>query len=198
MRSINKLIKERFENKSNIFITSDIHAFHKNICAGSSTWSDVSGCRPFANELEMNDKIVENFNSVVGANDLIISLGDICFGHRDNLPKFLDRITCKNWIHVFGNHESHTHLHLDRFLWTGYYLELLLYSQHLCLFHFPIADWHDIGRGSHHYFGHVHANFKNHGRSQDVGVDTNNFFPYNLNELIKRINKVPLVHIGHH
>ena len=54
-----------------VFFTSDTHFYHANI---------INFCkRPFANVETMNEALIENWNAVVGANDIVFHLGDFCF-----------------------------------------------------------------------------------------------------------------------
>ena len=57
-----------------VFLTSDTHAFHKNIARGTSVWA--KGYRDFDNEIEMTELLIDNFNKYVKPNDLLIHNGD--------------------------------------------------------------------------------------------------------------------------
>ena len=54
------------------FVVSDMHFDHANIIKLAN--------RPFSDVNEMNDKIIENWNSVVSAGDMVYILGDITMG----------------------------------------------------------------------------------------------------------------------
>ena len=55
----------------NIWVTSDTHAFHTNICRGVTEWKDKDGkldinrTRDFKDLKEMNDTIVKNINKEI-------------------------------------------------------------------------------------------------------------------------------------
>lgn len=184
-----------------VYITSDIHAYHKNLCKGSSSWSNLDGCRDFKDQFEMTDKVVENINSMVGEDDILFHLGDWSFGGIDNVVKLRERIRCKHIIHIFGNHDHNIRQHKELqnlFDWCGDYLEIRLFGTNVVMCHYPIASWNGMGDKSQHYFGHVHNNFPNHGRSKDVGLDTNNLFPYNLKDLVEEMKKIPVRIVDHH
>ena len=82
-----------------IYITSDHHLFHKNI---------IKHCnRPFTDEYEMNNIILEKHNSVVKENDTVIFLGDISAGLKNRNAQ-LKEILLKfngNKILLKGNHD---------------------------------------------------------------------------------------------
>ena len=90
-----------------IFFTSDTHFHHTNICYGVSKWADERTCRMFDTLEEMDSKIVENINSVVGENDILIHLGDWSFGGSDQIWNFRKQIKCKNIHLILGNHDHH-------------------------------------------------------------------------------------------
>ena len=70
----------------NVWITSDTHYHHTNICRGITNWRTQDGKVPIdstRNYLSidlMNDAIVDNINSKVGQHDTLIHLSDVAFG----------------------------------------------------------------------------------------------------------------------
>lgn len=92
----------------NIFFTSDTHYNHSNICKATTEWKNADDVvRDFNSLSHMNDTIVNNINSVVGENDVLVHLGDWSFGGVEQIWNFRKRILCKN-IHLFlGNHDHH-------------------------------------------------------------------------------------------
>lgn len=197
-RELQQHINLMIKNGSNILVTSDIHAYHKNICRGSSDWKDKSSCRDFNNETNMTNSLILNFNSVTKSDDIIIHTGDLCFGHESNVPKLMNQFVCKNWIHLFGNHESHTYKFPDYFLWMGDYLELTIHGQMYCFFHYPIGSWNNMNRGSICLTGHSHGSYRHEGKSKDIGVDTNHLFPYLIDDIKKEMDLIPTIIKDHH
>jgi len=63
-----------------IYFTSDMHLGHKNIIKYSN--------RPFNSLVEMDQVIIDNYNSVVKKGDTVYDLGDFCF---TNPKKYVDR-----------------------------------------------------------------------------------------------------------
>lgn len=91
-----------------IFFTSDLHAYHKNICRGTSNWGEKDiNCRDFDTIEEMNAAIIESINSRVGKDDTLYHLGDWSFGGWENIWNFRKQIICENIIQINGNHDEH-------------------------------------------------------------------------------------------
>jgi calcineurin-like phosphoesterase family protein len=111
------MIKIEVDSKNvplqNVWITSDTHYSHKNICRGTTEWRTedgqipISQTRDFATIEKMNASIVNNINEVVGQDDILIHLGDWSFGGFEKIREFWDRIICKNIHLVLGNHDHH-------------------------------------------------------------------------------------------
>lgn len=134
----------------------------------------------------MNKKIVDNINSCVGEEDILICLGDWSFGGNNTPKEFKDKILCKNIAIVYGNHDNPHVLNKLGFIWTGHYLEIRNDDQSFILSHYPICSWNGIKRGSIHLFGHCHLRSKDkirEGKSMDVGIDGNGYMPYRLSEI---------------
>lgn len=184
----------------NIFITSDTHWNHKNICVGTTDWRTPEGgiplnsVRPFGTLEQMNEKILHGINSKVGQDDILFLLGDVAFGGAEFVKNFLDRIICKNLYLVFGNHDDellddvivNNELNLRSYFKGvfGSYVRLRIGKQVFILSHYPIVSWHGLNKGWMHLFGHVHlpAHRKfGPGKCMDVGVDgSDNYTPYNI------------------
>lgn len=94
-------------SKQKIFFGADFHAYHSNICLGTTKWPDKESCRNFNTIEEMNQSIIKSINSVVGKNDILISGGDWSLGGWENIWHFRKQIVCENIIHVNGNHDEH-------------------------------------------------------------------------------------------
>jgi len=190
-------------NHSNIWVTSDTHYNHQNICRGVTKWrlSDgsipINQTRPFNDLNEMNETIIKNINDNVGQDDILIHLGDWSFGGFEKIREFWDRLVCKNIHLVLGNHD--THIQNNRqgvkglFKSVSHYHELSLRGERFVLMHYPITSWNGLRKGIIHLHGHCHLpnNKKiSGGRRIDVGMDGNpEFRPYNLFEEIVPIMK---------
>lgn len=180
-----------------VWVTSDIHYSHKNICRGVTNWRTQDGqipinsTRNFQTIEEMNDTLVNNINSKVAQDDTLIMLGDIVFGGFENVGKFLDRLVCKNIHLVLGNHDHHIRNNREniqeRFGSVSDYLQVKIYGQNFVMCHYPFSSWNGLNKGVIHLYGHIHSGYKNkfgNGKKMDVGVDGNDYYPYSLSEIV--------------
>ncbi len=159
------------------FFTSDTHYGHRNICAGTTEWTDLSKCRPYATVEEMNTALVDVINSKVGTEDVLWHLGDWSFGGYHNIAEFRERINCL-YVHlVMGNHD---HWFVKRrFDLMGLfesinppYCELVVDKQPIVLCHYALRVWNNQAKGAWHMHGHSHGNLPRiANKSIDVGVD---------------------------
>jgi len=71
----------KLDSSKKIWITSDTHYGHKNICRGVTEWRMPDGSvpetqtRPYDTIDKMNAAIVDNINNVVGQDDIFNSFG---------------------------------------------------------------------------------------------------------------------------
>ena len=194
-------MKIPFDKLDKIYITSDTHFGHKNICRGVSEWSvseHASGnelpTRDFQTLEEMNRAIIDGINSIVPKDGILFHLGDWSFGGEPNIALFRQQLNVET-IHVItGNHDHHIEKPAQNgangickwdYLFTTRqkYLELEIGKMGFCLFHFPIQSWNNVNRGWFHLHGHQHwkgdLRFGN-GKMMDVGMDGNDLKPYKL------------------
>lgn len=171
-----------------IWFSSDWHLCHSNICRGSSRWPDTSECRDFDNAHFMNKTILENVNSLVAPNDILVVAGDFCFGGKRKIEEARSMINCRRVKLAFGNHDKFlkrkTELH-RLFDEVGDILENCFGKTRVVTCHYQMANWPKKHYGAIHCWGHDHSNPRTicHG-GMNVGVDGNRFFPYNLEEII--------------
>jgi calcineurin-like phosphoesterase family protein len=198
-------------NKPKLFLTSDTHFGHSNICRATTKWTGADNVtRDFKSLDHMNDTLVNNINEVVGEDDILIHLGDWSFGGFENIELFRNRINCKNVHLVLGNHDGHIERNRENiqsvFSSVNHYIKLDVRrpSQkgkgqvdkfNFVLCHFPIASWDGLNDGVIHIHGHVHLpphHRVGNGKSLDVGVDGNNLKPIDLDEVLRIMNKQPI------
>lgn len=177
--------------------TADPHFGHKRI---------IELCdRPFGSVEEMNDGIVENFNSVVGPDDELWILGDVCMGNLDESLEVVSRLNGKKILkpgnhdrmspayHHKGNREEKVAMFTEKYLqvfdeikWADPWRELID-GRFVLMSHFPYtgdshgedryADLRPKDTGLPLVHGHVHTEWKERGRMLNVGVDVWDFHP---------------------
>ena len=185
-----------------VWITSDPHYNHKNICRSVTNWRTQDGdvptynTRDFQSIDQMNDVLVNNINFKVGQNDTLIILGDIAFGGFESIGKFLDRLVCKNIHLVLGNHDHHIRNNRENiqelFISVSDYLQVRINDQDFVLSHYPFSSWNGLNKGVIHLHGHVHLSNQNkwgNGKRLDVGVDGNGYFPYKITEIVHMMDR---------
>ncbi len=79
-----------------IFIVSDTHFNHANIIKYA--------CRPFENIQDMNQALIEGWNSVVRPNDKVFHLGDFGFGTDEQITSILSQLNGNKTL-ILGNHD---------------------------------------------------------------------------------------------
>jgi calcineurin-like phosphoesterase family protein len=200
-----KLVLEKGQQ---LFFTSDTHYSHSNICSATTNWSVNDGyARKFDSLQDMNQRLVDNINNMVGENDILIHLGDWSFGGFDKIEEFRSQINCKNIHLTFGNHDHHIERNKEGvqrlFSSVQQYLRLevrrpngkLVEKFSFVCMHYPIASWHDMNQGVIHLHGHVHL--PSHlriadGKAMDVGVDGNGLEPISLDEILGIMQMQPI------
>jgi calcineurin-like phosphoesterase family protein len=184
--------KGRTEN--NVWIFSDPHYNHKNICRGVTSWRTPEGeipvaqTRNFPTIEKMNASIVNNINNCAMPDDTLICLGDWSFGGFESIREFWDRIMCKNIHLVLGNHDHHIDRNRDGsqglFKSVSHYNTLEIGQFKFRLMHYPISSWDGLNKGVMHLHGHCHlpTNLRfGKGQRMDVGMDGHpEFRPYNV------------------
>lgn len=164
-----------------IFFTADLHLGHRNI---------IKYCnRPFANEDEMTEKIVSNWNATVSKNDNIYVLGDFSFA-GPRIGTIFAKLNGHKFL-VKGNHDDNHCTRLP-WVWVKETHELKIDADSVWLSHYPHRSWNKSFHGAYHFFGHTHGHLEDYGRSTDVGVDSWNFTPVSFTQLQDKLKNVVL------
>lgn len=202
----------------NVFVSSDYHFNHKNISKycpesrGQFALYAEDGKFLGTDFDAMHTAIIDRHNSMVGINDHTYILGDIGFG---SVKESIDSLSKMNGIKtiILGNHDrslvksgllkDKDALKQARIVEVDNYkvISRKINGSNIgvVLFHHTIANWDGMHHGSIHLWGHEHGNGPIHpGRGQDVGVDTNSLYPYNMDKLLEELIKKPISFSGHH
>ena len=171
-----------------IYFTADTHFGHENV---------IRFCgRPYTTAAEMDEALVENWNSRVKGNDTVFILGDLFF-RSGNAEEILRRLKGKKRLLV-GNHDGSwmTKVDVSRyFASVDLMLELSDGRHALTLCHYPLLTWKHAKK-SYMIHGHIH-NQRNHAyeilktlpRVLNAGVDVNFYRPVPLDELVENNRK---------
>lgn len=185
-----------------IWFTSDTHFYHEQ--------DFLYAPRGFANTEEMNEAIVERWNSVVKPDDMVYHLGDVLMGHYDvSILKRLNGQLCV----VRGNHDTDRKLsdiNATRpdtiFCGTSDLIKIGKLSLFLC--HYPVltANFDDKHFNQHVFSLHGHTHQKGNWLFPDnpfiyhVGMDSHGCYPVHIdvvvNDIRNRWNEVGRIPIS--
>lgn len=164
--------------------------------------------RPFDSIEEHNAAIQDNINQDVGPKDTLVILGDVAFGSATRLAKWFDDLRCKNICLVYGNHDDTVKTLVKRepkrFRRVGDVLEFKIpYANaqvHVFCSHYAHRVWNKSHWGSYHVYGHSHGSLPDdpNARSMDVGVDTNRYRPWKLEDITERLDLRKFNPVDHH
>ena len=168
---------------ANIFLVSDTHFGHRNIL--NFTRQDGTRLRPFASVEEMDEHMVDRWNSVVRPQDKVYHLGDVAM-HRDHI-KTVGR--CHGHLRlVRGNHDDHAIKHYLEFFDEVHAVRVL---DGMLLSHIPIHP-ESLGKFLGNVHGHVHNNVPalHFGpRYYNVSVEVIDYTPVPLEVVKQRLKE---------
>jgi calcineurin-like phosphoesterase family protein len=142
----------------------------------------------------MDATIIENFNKLVKPEDQVYFLGDLTFEHHF-AKRILDSVN-GHWTMIWGNHDKwkkEYRKNPSNFKVESVHDIFEMKEQLIVLCHFPMVSWNASFHGSFHCYGHVHGRYDDPSKlSLDVGVDSWEFKPVHLDQVMEKINaKVP-------
>ena len=153
------------------FFTSDEHYGHFNILKYSK--------RSFETIEEMDQTLIDNHNSVVSKNDIVVHAGDFTLKKKEEAGKYVRQL---NGQHIFlvGSHDY----------WLGQkhpsIWQKTIDGIQIVVCHYAMRTWPRSHYGSFHLYGHSHGRLSPYGKSWDCGVDNNNYYPISF-EQVKEI-----------
>lgn len=179
------------------YFISDHHWGHKAIIHMES--------RPFDNVWEMNQFMIDSWNSVITEEDEVYHLGDVSYKMNLNqLKTVLSELNGK--IHLIrGNHDKDKVIAkvgsrfetIQDYKYFQYKYEDKEYN--FVLFHYPIYSWQGRFRGSIHLHGHTHkTDFDDttgkgfYGHIMNVAVEHLNYKPISIVDIINRFKNITL------
>lgn len=172
----------------NIWVVSDTHFNHTNILrfTDSNTGELI---RPgFKDVTEMNETMIQNWNSVVRPGDKVYHLGDVFFGDKEWFKRMWPRLMGSKRLLV-GNHDDIPFLSSG-----GFFQKVQMWrcfaEFNILMTHVPI---HDSGlyrnrsrdRPMLNVHGHIHQNKSPQGPYHCVCVEHTNYTPVHIEDLAK-------------
>jgi calcineurin-like phosphoesterase family protein len=193
------------------FITSDHHFGHSRVIIYCS--------RPFKDVQEMNEKMILEWNNVVGPSDLIYYLGDFSMSFLP-VELYTKQLNGRK-ILIAGNHDHCHGAHKrsknpeNQAKWIQKYIDNGWDEVHFSgefeipgvanmnVNHMPYLEPSKDGQDIRHakfrptddgrflLNGHVHEKWAQRGKMINVGVDVRNFKPMSFREVVDLINANP-------
>lgn len=170
-----------------IYYTSDLHFGHKNIFKYEPN-------RPGNNIQEMQDIMVERWNTKVKPKDTVYILGDFAFLNRDMTCRDIEDLVNKlngEKILITGNHDEFIN---KKAFNTKCFKEIISYKEihdgkdFIIMSHYPFSVWNCSHYGSIHLHGHTHKEMAEDWsvmNRYNVGCMFFDFVPVTLEEIKK-------------
>jgi calcineurin-like phosphoesterase family protein len=201
----------RIENQ-NIFFASDFHVGHTNVIKHDG--------RPFKDVNEMNQTLIDNWNSVVDDEDIVFYLGDFAYRcHPKTMKWFASQLKGKIYF-IMGNHDKYRDIvNLNRFEKiygdsTGLGGATIQVKdedanrgwQDIVMCHYAILSWNKGHYGAWHLHGHSHQSLaKNPDMAWfyqrkviDVGCNGWDYKPLSYSEVKTIMNSRIIKPVDHH
>lgn len=181
-----------------IWFWSDLHLGHENMY--KFTNYDGTPCRPWTVDqiLEAEEKMIENYNSLVKPEDTVYNLGDVG-SKTDRISYFMNRLNPSRRVLLMGNHDNKIGA---KFL-GKYFNEIRgCYNlENYIMSHIPVSSC-SKGRFKRNIHGHTHFNLinlvnKDNEMTQipdpwykNVCVERTNFSLINFSEIKEETEKL--------
>lgn len=153
----------RLSMRNKTFFTSDLHFGHVNI---------VKYCnRPYKDVEEMNQGIINTWNSIVRPEDMVYVLGDVIMGHKEQTAPLVG-LLCGHKHLIIGNHDEPKKLALLAPYFESMQEKLLTMvdGHEVLMTHIPF-EVDDPVHGRKYLCGHVHDEWITNDVWINVGID---------------------------
>ena len=155
------------------FFTGDEHIDHFNV---------IKYCnRPFNNTFDMEKALVNNHNSVVKANDIVIHAGDLTLGRKEVAVRYIKQLN-GNHIFLMGCHDRWLKGSRASQIWGK-----MIDGQYVVVCHYAMKTWPRKHYRSIQLYAHSHGNLiltaEETMCQYDVGVDNNSYTPVSFEQI---------------
>ena len=164
------------------FVIADLHFGHENIIKYES--------RPFANVDEMNNRLIELWNSTVTDDDFVYVLGDFTLSRRVDVIKNLVNQLHGKKILIMGNHDTRKP---KDYIECGFEVATrkpMMVDPGVILMHEPLDNPSFIAPNYLYFFGHVHSSktlMDEYSNCMCVSVERIDYTPINLDKCIHKL-----------
>lgn len=170
---------------SEIWFVSDTHFFHSNIL--KFTGDDGKRVRPeFSSTEEMNEHMVERWNSVVKPGDKVYHLGDVSFRYDRPFRELMARLQGQKRL-ILGNHDI-----IKGTTLTDYFKKVSLWrlfkdEEFLCT-HIP-CRLDQLRKARVNVHGHIHQNIMDDPRYINLCVEHHDYTPRSMEWIKEEIKR---------
>lgn len=166
-----------------IWFISDTHFFHDNILRFTDRNGGLIRGSRFVDVREMNEYMVERWNSRVKPQDKVYHLGDVALGvkNQDEFTALVKSLNGHKRL-LIGNHdhiEQPAYREFERIeLWTGGKFK----KYNFVASHIPLRK-EQMRDGEYNVHGHIHEHFMSDEGYINVCVERTNYRPLHLDEI---------------
>lgn len=164
-----------------IYFTADLHLGHRAIIHMQN--------RPFEDVDEMNRTIIGNYNAIVGPDDTVYLLGDLCHHMKvEEANELISKLRGRK-ILIRGNHDKNYDASLFEEITD--FKTISANGIYIAMMHYPMLSWPKSHHGSLQLHGHVHGRREDNEENRDagilrydVGVEANDYCPVSIRQII--------------
>lgn len=159
---------------SRVWLIADLHFGHTNVIKYSN--------RPFQNREEMDQFMIEKWNSVVAKDDKVFVLGDFSFYGKEKTEQIMKTLK-GNKILILGNHDKGHGMNWWKEVgFKEVYKYPIVYREFLILSHEPVFMNDHMPYLNIH--GHLHENKIDALYYYSVSVENIEYTPINIENII--------------
>ncbi len=182
---------------NDIYFTADTHFNHAKCL-------ELFRVGKFKTMEEMNETMIERWNSKIKKGDQVYHLGDFALGPMGSAAHIRQRLNGQIYL-IRGNHEAVAESMQTKsggkcFVWIKDYHRVKVGEQKIYLCHYAFRTWNCSHHGSWNLHGHSHGSLKelDNARQFDVGVDCWDYYPVSYDEVAAKMATKTFEPVDHH
>lgn len=176
-----------------IFCVSDTHFNHANILTFTDSNTGLKVRPEFDTVEQMNECMIENWNSVVKQGDIVYHLGDVFIGDKEGFKSLWTKLNGSKRL-IVGNHDD------VKFMASGsFFKKVMMWRMFpefgLLMSHVPLHEsalWRGKGTDKQmvNIHGHTHTNGSPNGPYISTCVELRDYTPVHIEDLQKEAKKL--------
>ena len=133
-----------------IYYIADLHFGHENVIGYDN--------RPFKSSFDMDEALIENWNSRVTSDDTVYVIGDAFWGKEERSIQIIKRLNGKKHL-IEGNHDRINGQLAKYWQSISHYAEIIDGDKTVILCHYPLMFYKNQKYGTFMLYGHVHKRY---------------------------------------